>query len=439
VQSASFRVLCAGLLSAAALGARAPRAFSLPVQASQLPAAPAGQLPQLPLTQLDDRALAADLDNRALTLTFAQPIAVRDLLLLLVRGTSLSVVPDPQIAGSFIGELKNVTVRQALGLILPQLGLDFAVDGSFVRVFRREPETRLFDINYIATERIGSFNVGEAGAGARVSSTTNADVFADLVKGVQTLLTEHAAFNVDRKAGLLQVTDFPERLERVSLYLDAVHDHVHRQVQIDARVLEVELNDPDAQSLDWTALARNAGGTAGSGTPPLSPPPVPTTLRVGDVQRFLAALAAQGKVSTLASPQVLALNNEPAVVRATSRTPSGDGGRLQEQGVTLGVTPQIASDGVVMLSLSPIVSVQDAAATGKALPPTAIREADMLARVGDGETIVIAGLTREREIRERRTVGFGGGWLGRSTVVTRKRVELVILLTPTILAPVGAH
>ena len=33
--------------------------------------------------------------------------------LLLVRGTSLSVVPDPSITGSFIGELKNVTVRQA--------------------------------------------------------------------------------------------------------------------------------------------------------------------------------------------------------------------------------------------------------------------------------------------------------------------------------------
>jgi type II secretory pathway component HofQ len=439
VEWASFRVLFAGVLSVAMLGARPPRGLGLPLQASQQPATRTGQLPPLPLTQLDDRALAADLDNRAFTLTFAQPIAVRDLLLLLVRGTSLSVVPDPQIAGSFIGELKNVTVRQALGLILPQLGLDFTIDGPFVRVFRREPETRLFDINYIATERTGSFNVGEAGAGARVSGTTSADVFADLVKGVQTLITEHATFNVDRKAGLLQVTDFPERLERVSLYLDAVHDHVHRQVQIDARVLEVELNDPDAQSLDWAALARSAGAAAAAGTPSLSPRPVSASLRVGDVPRFLAALAAQGKVSTLASPQLVALNNEPAVVRAMSRTQSGDGGRPQEQGVTLGVTPQIASDGVVMLSLSPIVSVQAADAAGKAPPPTAIREADMLARVGDGETIVIAGLTREREIRERRSVGFGGGWLGRSTVVTRKRVELVILLTPTILAPVGAR
>src|SRR3989442_12612275 len=83
---------------------------------------PPGQMPTLPLTQLDERGPAADLDNRALTLTFAQPVAVKDLLLLIVRGTTLSIVPDPAISGSFIGELKNVTVRQALELILAPLG-----------------------------------------------------------------------------------------------------------------------------------------------------------------------------------------------------------------------------------------------------------------------------------------------------------------------------
>ncbi len=81
---------------------------------------------------------------------------VQDLLLLLVRGTNLSIVPDPAIGGTFIGELKNVTVRQALGLILRPLGLDYALDGSVIRVFRREAETRIFDLNYIATERAGA-------------------------------------------------------------------------------------------------------------------------------------------------------------------------------------------------------------------------------------------------------------------------------------------
>lgn len=418
------RLAAAGLLL---LGAAAPAGAQGPVKP--------GQLPTLPLTQLDDRTLSADLDNRVFSLAFAQPVAIGELLLLLVRGTGLSIVPDPGISGTFIGELKNVTVRQALGLTLPPLGLDYAVEGSIIRAFRREPETRLFDVNYVATTRIGSAAVGagdESGSLTRLSSTTSADVFADITKGVQTLLSARGTFNVDRTAGLLQVTDFPERLERVALYIDAVHDRVHRQVQIDARVIEVELNDPDAQSLDWEALAQATVQTEAPGAPSRSRPAI-NGLRVADVSRFMTALAAQGVVSLLAHPRILVLNNEPAIVRAGSQGPGARGeNRSREPDVTLAVTPQIAGDGIVMLSLSPAVGVHAADTEGQPPGPSVVREADTLARVADGETLVIAGFKRVREVRERR-VGLAGGWFGRSTVVTRKRVELMILLTPRIL------
>ena len=396
-------------------------------------------MPTLPLTQLDERALAADFDNRAFTLSFAQPVPTKDLLLLLVRGTSLSVVPDPNISGSFIGELKNVTVRQALGLILPALDLDYSIEGGFIRVFKRAPETRLFDINYIATERTAESSVGDAvarpnGSYARVASTIRTDVFAEITKGVQTLLSEHAMFNVDRKAGVLQVTDFPERLDRVAAYLDTVQDHVHRQVQIDARILEVELNDEKAQSLNWTALAQ-AGASAGAATvarPSLS------GLRVTDVSRFMAALAAQGTVSLIADPHLLAMNNEPAIVRTTTESRPGDrkdGERSSLPAVTLSVTSQIGPDGIVMMSLSPIVAVRSSG-QGAGSAEDQVHEADTLARVADGETIVVAGFSRQREVRERRNAGVKGGWFGRATVVTNKRVELLILLTPKILSNV---
>jgi MSHA biogenesis protein MshL len=375
--------------------------------------APQRPMPTLPLTQLDDRAMSGDLDNRSFSLTFAQPVPIRDLLLLLVRGTNLSVVPDPSVSGSFIGELKSVTVRQALGLILRPFGLDYAIEGSVVRVFKRELETRIFDLNYIATERVGASTVGGEGGKSvvTVSTSTRTDLFDELASGVKTLLTERAAFNVDRKAGLLQVTDFPERLDRVSVYLDAVQDRVHRQVQIDARVVEVEVNDEKATGIDWTVLAVQL---AGSQTPAqrAAPRPSLTGLRITDLSKLLELLAAQGTVTMVANPRLLTLNNEPSIVRTDL--------------VTFSVTPQIASDAVVTLSLSPIV---------KSPAPL---ESDMIARVADGETLVISGLTRDREVRERKNVGISGGWFGRSTVVTHKRVELLILLTPKIVAVVAA-
>jgi type II secretory pathway component GspD/PulD (secretin) len=390
---------------------------------TQAPPPRPGQLQPFPLTELDEGALSADLDNRAFNLTFAQPVPIRDLLLQLVRGTALSVIPDPQVDGVFIGELKNVTVRQALNLILPPLGLQYSITASFIQVSRRQPETRLFDINYVSTDRVTAVSAGIP-AGARVSTTNNADVFSDVSKGVQTVLSPQGVFNVDRKAGLLQVTDFPERLDRIATYLDAVHERVHRQVQIDARVIEVELADADAQSLDLSALI-NANPQAG---PAASSRLMLSGLKPNDVARFLTALASVGAVSTLADPKIVAVNNETALVRATA----GD------EGVTLAVTPQIGGEGVIMLSLSPMVGITVTEAQDKKPAVIGTREADTLARLADGETLIVGGFLRDREVRTR-TTGLAGGWFGRSTTVTKKRVELLVLLTPRILNPVGAQ
>jgi type II secretory pathway component GspD/PulD (secretin) len=383
--------------------------------AMQAPPQRPAPMPTLPLTQLDERALAGDLDGRAFSLTFAQPVPVKDLLVLLVRGTNLSIVPDPAITGTFIGELKNVTVRQALGLILRPLGLDFALEGSVIRVIRREAETRIFDLNYIATERTGQVTVGAEGGArtsASVASATKADVFEDLTNGVRTLLTEHATFNVDRKAGLLQVTDFPERLDRVAIYLDAVQDRVHRQVQIDARVIEVEPSDAKAPGIDWASLAVKMSGAATADVP-VATRQTMNGLRVTNVGRLLTLLAEQGDVTTIASPRLLAMNNEPSIVRTDA--------------VSFTVTPQISGDSLVTLSLAPI------------LKSPMVVESDMLARIADGETLVVSGFTRDREVKEKKAVGINGGWFGRGTVVTHKRVELVILLTAKIIAGVAAQ
>ena len=164
--------------------------------------------------------------------------------------------------------------------------------------------------------------------------------------------------------------------------------------------------------VDWAAVATQMAGVD-SPVPRAAARTMAAGLRVTDLTKLMAALEAQGKVTIVATPRLLTLNNEPSIVRTDT--------------ITFAVTPQIAEDSVVTLSLSPI------------LKAPALIESDMLARVADGETLVLSGFTNDREIRERRNVGLTGGWFGRGTVVTRKRVELVILLTPRIVAGVVAQ
>lgn len=91
-------------------------------------------------------------------------------------------------------------------------------------------------------------------------------------------------------------------------------------------------------------------------------------------------------------------------------------------GFTLTVTPQITVDGVVHSSVNPNVTHDTGVATSPsrvAVPVITVREADTVARVRHGETIVIAGLLQARE-----PIGS----------VKRRKTDLVILLTPTLMA-----
>ena len=382
-------------------------------------------MPSLPLTQIVDRPPAVDLERRTFSLKFTQSVAIQDLLLQLVQGTNLTMVLDPSISGAFIGDLKNVTVRQAFGLILQPLGLAYTIDGRLIRVFKRELETRLFDINDVATQRTGTSTPGAGANGgntAQVSSPTATDLFADLTKGG--LLSERATFNLDRKAGLLQVIDFPERLDRVAVYLDAVHDRGHRRVQIDVRVVEVELKNAAAQTIDWNVVAQTGAPAAAGRTPALM------SVRVTDVARLLTALEGQGKVSTIAGTRILALNNETAIVRTglddrTRQKSESASESSVTDGLTVMVMPQIGPDGSVMLSLSPTLTLSSHENSNRVGGSPGM--VDMLAYLADGETIVVSGFGRLLQERE---TGTGAARNRRSTDVTRKRSEVLILLTP---------
>jgi MSHA biogenesis protein MshL len=116
-------------------------------------------MPSLPITQLDVQQADPELDGQRISLGFSDPTPIRDILLMLVRDTRLSVIPHPSLEQSFIGDLKNVSIRQALDLMLEPLGLDYSVQGQVIRVFPRELETRFYSIDYVITQRTGSRSI----------------------------------------------------------------------------------------------------------------------------------------------------------------------------------------------------------------------------------------------------------------------------------------
>jgi len=420
-----------------------------PVSPSQTQ--PQGPIRPLPVTQIDDQ-VRADLDGpRRISLTVSRPMALGDLLLLLVNGTPLSIVTDEDVSGTFIGDLKDLSMRQALEAVLFPRGLDYDVQGTLIRVFPRKASTRLFDVNYVNVRRAWQRGVrsavsvdSQASPAADLAASTESDPLDELGKGVQAMLSQSGRMHLDRAAGIVQVTDFSERLDQIGVYVEAVQLRASRQVRLDARVFEVALSGPGAPSIDWKAVAtRTAAGTQAF-------PGRAAAGLMADADAVQNAIAEQGAITMIAAPHVVALNNEPAVMRVgtqsvsfeSASTITPDGSRRRDsrptpvlEGLTLTVTAQIAADGIVQLSISPSYASRQSqvkSPEGGSFPVLRINEADTMARVRAGETVVLSGFLDDRETTKP-NAGLAGLFGAQSHATVQR--ELVILLTPTVVAP----
>lgn len=274
-------------------------------------------------------------------------------------------------------------------------------------------------------------------------------------------------------SGLITVTALPEKLHDIESFLNEFQASVLRQVMIEAKIVEVTLSKTFQFGIDWN-LVNSAGKT---GFTLRNDPTIQTTGNAGNVSfaltggstqinAVLTALASQGAVSVLSNEKTSALNNQRAIFNVTTdevffsvtRTPllSPTGGVISIEnqvipqqisvGVVLDVLPQISSDNILTMDIRPAVtsiarvdSITLADGTSASAPVIARREGDTIARLRAGETMVIGGLVQTRKENTVGGIPFLKdipllGVLFQHINQTDNRSELVIFLTPTILA-----
>ena len=191
-------------------------------------------------------------------------------------------------------------------------------------------------------------------------------------------------------------------------------------------------------------------------TEPFSSPvgQAPLGIQLRDVDGLLQALRSQGHVDVLSSPRIVTMHNEPVVIRVgiqdvafapLSEADAVAAPRAVTEGLVLRVTAHVSADRVIVMSVSPSLTERVGEAhsrLGDPVPILAVRETDSFVRVPEGDTVLITGLMLDRvRIDESRVPVLGAvPWVGglfRHKELTRRRTDLVILLTPTTLPPEG--
>jgi MSHA type pilus biogenesis protein MshL len=290
------------------------------------------------------------------------------------------------------------------------------------------------------------------------------------------------SMSVNMTAGILQITDRPSALKRAETYLSGVEKSVHRQVDLEAKIYDVALNDQFQFGIDWVHVAQAYGGLLGFGaaTMPLangggtildSALSGVNTVPGSGVNPFslvftnfntaaaVNALKIQGNVEVISQPRIRTLNNQTALIKVGTETPffaetfqsvqsqsgnqtfSGDQITTITVGTILSITPQISGDDWVSLDISPVLTSLVATETspeGSATAPVLdTKQASTIVRVRDGTTVVLGGLIQTQRARNDKKVPLLGdipglGKLFTGTFRMKVKKELVIFITPHI-------
>lgn len=446
----------------------------------------------------------------------------------LVDGTPYNMLVHPDIAGRVTLRLKQVTVEQALEAMRDLYGYDYRRVPTGYMALPATVQTRIFHLNYLDLQRSGVSKTrvssggvsqaksddaesggagGPAGeeeateeqelSGTSVKTENRSDFWAGIEADLKLMIGASPDHNVviNRQSGVIVVRAPPTQLRDVADYLRRTQSTVTRQVVLEAKILEVELNDGYQTGVNWAAVLHDgnrqfffgqrspqegfdADPYAQSGDSVTVEPGNPVSGFISDTlggaftfaadfrdfSAFIDLLGVQGKTRVLSSPRVSTLHNQKAVIKAgsdeffltdvSSDTTTGTASTTTVDltltpffsGVALDVTPQISDEGEVLMHIHPTVSeVTDQRKTltvrGQTdvlpLAFSQIRESDNIVRARSGQIIVIGGLMRETRDRQKQKTPLLGdipglGYLFRSERDQASTVELVILLRPIV-------
>lgn len=449
-----------------------------------------GQGQDLTISALEE---AKPLDSGQMVREKVYSLTVRDadlkeVLFAFSKDNGVNIIVEPNIDGKVTVDLKKVTLPAALEALLKPLELDYELVGNLIRVTRPKRETRTFSLNYLTTVRSGGSSVSGIGgsAGGTTTSTTSgsvtstsgggsvisqvksedkADLWAEIKEEMKNILSPDGKILINKISSTLVVTDYPKILREVEKFFQRVEETVQRQVYIEAKIIEVQLNNAFQLGVDWrlipNILSAGFGGFFRQTLTSTTDFPANSRVQVGvantDFNALVDALSTQGKVDILSNPRVSTLNNQKAIIKAavedvyfdvtmapgtpptTTATP-----KYITIGVILDVTPQIDADGTIIMDIHPSVTERVRTAsfgtTGQQAPVISVRETQTIVRVREGQTILIAGLMQSKEREELSGVPClmnvpVAGEAFRQTRRDGNKSEIVILITPTVYTP----
>jgi MSHA type pilus biogenesis protein MshL len=399
----------------------------------------------------------------------------------LAEAVDMNVIVDPQVHTAerrLTLNFRDVSASTVLREILAAYDLYHQVDGRIIRV--KPFQERIFRLNFLDTIVNASFDVGGdvLGAGETDTATGLAGSFKLTGQGaaksnpydtlevmLKPVLSKGGRYALNRMAGSLYVKDTPQVIHSVARLIQHFKETLGRQIQIEARIIEVALGDEYQYGINWEALRNLSDGATllnsaswslGNG--------LLLTGQSGEwsLGTVVNALNTFGDTKVVSNPSIRSKHGKPAMisvgtsftykksVETTTTSSATETDTTTEvevstvfDGLILGVVPFIEDNGQISLMINPIKSDVDreslepeTVGDGQSisLPEVRIKEISTTIDLHDGDVVVLGGLIDKQTVTADSGVPFLSaipvlGYLFKNELKREEIRELVIILS----------
>jgi type IV pilus assembly protein PilQ len=414
-----------------------------------------------------------------------QDIEVRAVLQLIADFTEMNLVASDTVSGRITLRLQNVPWDQALELVLKTKGLDKRQIGNVLMVAPAAEIAERERQQIEANKQIAELAPLQSEF-VRIRYAAASDIVALFQAGSEeggSLISPRGSVVVDQRTNSLIITDTAAKLAEIRDLIELVDIPV-RQVMIEARIVIAQSDATKNLGIQWgggylnpdlnsniLSVSGNTDNVVGlnesviNGTQPSVDYPGALLVDLGVAANSgfalgftsdnlfltaeLSALEAEGQGEVVSQPKVITGDKQQASIKSGTEIPyqeSSASGEtttsFKDAVLSLDVTPNITPDDRILLDLQINQdSVGELVPSGRGgfIPSIDTTQLDTQVLVGNGETVVLGGVFKTEDIESVNKVPFFGdipyiGAFFRSQSNTHKKTELLIFITPRILA-----
>ncbi len=449
-------------------------------------------------------------------------VATKDLLFSLARDAKINLDIHDDIKGTITLNAIDQTLPQILERISEQANIRYSIEDNTVRVRADKPYLQTYIVDYVNIAReskgiirvatnigsTGQGNIGEGEGGSNeggenennsslteVLLTSDNKFWQTLSHNIIEIISDTAKIDnnqkinntqsdkennnnviVNREAGLIMVRATYRQHTKIQSYVDLVLNISKRQVLIEATIAEIKLSNRYQAGVDWSVVSGDP--TSGLNVltnftgnnlvqAPFSSFSLTDTIGGNQISATLKALEQFGDVKVLSSPKIMAINNQPAILKVvdnivyfemninTSINQSQSLTTFQTEiktvpvGFVMSVTPFVNDYEAVTLNIRPTISrvidtVEDPnpafreAGVISEVPIIQIREIESILTINSGDTAVIGGLMQDTVNNNNSGVPFLSslpiiGSLFKYENDFREKSELIIFIRPVVI------